>query len=121
MPSSWEVQVRGRRKHRVRETISEFTSERDEREFTFSTTPKVTKILLSTHNNAIISSDQPLSKILPHPLSFSYSVKDLGVTVASNLKFSRQCNESVKKTNRMTGWINKKFSFKNKDVVLPCI
>ncbi len=48
-----------------------------------------------------------------------HSVKDLGVTVSSNLKFSQQCNESVKKANRMVGLIKRKFSFKKKDVVLP--
>ncbi len=30
-----------------------------------------------------------------------HSVKDLGVTVTSNFKFSQQFNESVKKANRM--------------------
>ncbi len=45
------------------------------------------------------------------------SVKDLVVTVASNLKFSQQCNESVKKANRMMSLIERNFSFKNKDVV----
>ncbi len=48
-----------------------------------------------------------------------YSVKDLGVTLSYNLKFSQQCNESVKKANRMMGLIKESFSFKNKDVVLP--
>ncbi len=33
------------------------------------------------------------------------SVKDLGVTVSSNLKFSQQCNEAVKKTMRMLSLI----------------
>ncbi len=42
-----------------------------------------------------------------------HSVKDLGVTVASTLKFSQQCNESVKKANRMMGLIKRKFSLKN--------
>ncbi len=37
------------------------------------------------------------------------SVKDLGVTVSSNLKFSEQCNEAVKKANRMLDLIKKKF------------
>ncbi len=40
-------------------------------------------------------------------------VKDLGVTVPSNLKFSQQCNESLIKTNRMLGFIERNFSFKN--------
>ncbi len=43
-----------------------------------------------------------------------HSVKDLGVTVASNLKFSLQCNESVKKANRTMGVIQGNFSFKKK-------
>ncbi len=41
-------------------------------------------------------------------------VKDLGVTITSNLKFSQQC-----KANRMLGFIKRIFSFKNKDMVLP--
>ncbi len=48
-----------------------------------------------------------------------HSVKDLGVTVASNLKFSQQCNEIVKIASRMMGLIKRKISFKSKDVVLP--
>ncbi len=49
------------------------------------------------------------------------SVKDLGVTVASNLKFSQQCKDAAGKANtcRMLGFINRHFSFKNKDVILP--
>ncbi len=42
-----------------------------------------------------------------------HSVRNLGVTVGSNLKFSQQCY--VKKANRMTGLIKRKFSFKNKE------
>ncbi len=37
------------------------------------------------------------------------SVKDLGITVASNLKFSQQCNESIKKANSMMGLIMRNF------------
>ncbi len=49
-------------------------------------------------------------------------VKDLGVTVASSLKFSQQCKEAGGKANTMLGFINRNFSFKNKDVTLPpCI
>ncbi len=41
-------------------------------------------------------------------------VKDLGVSIASNLKFSQQ----FKDANRMLGFINKNFFFKNKDIIL---
>ncbi len=46
------------------------------------------------------------------------SVEDLDITVMSNLKFSQQC-KSVIKANRIMGFIKRKFSFKNKDLVLP--
>ncbi len=48
-----------------------------------------------------------------------HCVKDLGVTITLNLKFSRQCKEAVGKANRMLGFIKKKISFKNKDIILP--
>ncbi len=48
-------------------------------------------------------------------------VKDLGVTIASNLKFSQQCKNAAGRANRMLGIIKRHFSFKNKDirVILP--
>ncbi len=46
------------------------------------------------------------------------SVRDLGVTAASTLKFSQQCKDAAGKANRMLGFINRNFSFKNKDVIL---
>ncbi len=46
-------------------------------------------------------------------------VKDLGVTIASSLKFSQQSKDAVGKANRMLGFMNRNFSFKNKDVILP--
>ncbi len=46
-------------------------------------------------------------------------VKDLGISIASNLKFSRQCKDAVDKANRMLGFINRNFSFKKKDIILP--
>ncbi len=45
-------------------------------------------------------------------------VKDLGVTIASNLKFSQQCKDAVDKANRMLGFIKRNMSFKNKDIIL---
>ncbi len=49
-------------------------------------------------------------------------VKDLGVTVASSLKFSQQCNNATGKANRKLGFRNRNILFKNKDVILPlCI
>ena len=47
------------------------------------------------------------------------SVKDLGVTISQNLKFSQQCNEAANKANRMLGFINRNFTFKSKDIILP--
>ncbi len=46
-------------------------------------------------------------------------VKELGVTVASSLKFSKQCKDGAGKADRMLYFINIKFSFKNKDVLIP--
>ncbi len=46
-------------------------------------------------------------------------VKDLGVSVASSLKFSQQCKDAAGKANRMLGFINRKISFKTKDIILP--
>ncbi len=50
-----------------------------------------------------------------------YCVKDLGVTITSNLKFSQQCKEAAGKANRMLGIIKRNFSFKNKDIILPLV
>ncbi len=46
-------------------------------------------------------------------------VKDLGVSIASNLKFSWKYKDAVGKANRMLDFINRNFSFKNKDIILP--
>ncbi len=45
-------------------------------------------------------------------------VKDLDVTTASNLKFSQQCKDAAAKANKMLGFTNKNFTFKNKDTFL---
>ncbi len=46
-------------------------------------------------------------------------VKDLGFSIASNLKFFQQCKDAASKANRMVGFLNRNFSFKNKDIILP--
>ncbi len=48
-----------------------------------------------------------------------HCVKALGVTITSNLKFSQHCKEAACKANKMLGFINRNFSFKNKDIILP--
>ncbi len=45
-------------------------------------------------------------------------VKYLGVLIASNLEFSQQCKDAASKANRMLGFINRNFSFKNKDIII---
>ncbi len=45
--------------------------------------------------------------------------KNLGVKIASNLKFSQQCVDAANKANRMLGFMKRNFLFKNKDVILP--
>ncbi len=47
------------------------------------------------------------------------SVKDLDVSIASNLKFSQQCKDAASKASRMLGFTNRNFSFKNKAIILP--
>ncbi len=46
-------------------------------------------------------------------------VKDFGVTIASNFKVSQQCKDAADKANGMVGFLNRNFSFKNKDIILP--
>ncbi len=46
-------------------------------------------------------------------------VKDPGIKIASNLKFSQQCVDAANKANRIVGFIKRNFSFKNKDVIFP--
>ncbi len=46
-------------------------------------------------------------------------IKVVGVAIASSLKFSQQCKDAAGKVNRMLGFINRNFLFKNKDVILP--
>ncbi len=48
-----------------------------------------------------------------------HCVKDLGVTITSNLKFFQQCKDAVGKADRMLGFIKRNFSFKNKGIILP--
>ncbi len=43
-------------------------------------------------------------------------IKHLGVTTASNLKLSQQCQAATGKANRILGFINRYFSFKKKAI-----
>ena len=44
--------------------------------------------------------------------------KDLGVTITSDLKFSKQCIEAEKQAQRMLGYIKRQFGYRNKEIVL---
>ncbi len=46
-------------------------------------------------------------------------VKDLAVSIASSLKFSKQSKDVAGKANIMLSFINRNISFKTKDVILP--
>ncbi len=45
--------------------------------------------------------------------------QNLGVSIASNLKSSQQCKDAAGKANKILGFINSNFTFKNKDIILP--
>ncbi len=45
-------------------------------------------------------------------------IKDLGVTIASNLKFPLHRKEAACKANRL-GFMNINFFFKSKNIILP--
>ncbi len=46
-------------------------------------------------------------------------VEDFRVTVAFILKFSQHCKGDAGKANRMLGFINRNFWFKNTDLIIP--
>ncbi len=46
-------------------------------------------------------------------------VEDLGITIASSLKFSQLCKDAAGKANRMLSFIKRNFSFENKGVIVP--
>ncbi len=48
-----------------------------------------------------------------------HCVKVLGVTITWNLKFSQYCKEAACRANRMLGFINRIFFFRNKDTIQP--
>ncbi len=48
-----------------------------------------------------------------------HCIKDRGIVIAVNLKFSLHCDEAACKANIILGFINRNFSFKNKDIILP--
>ncbi len=58
-------------------------------------------------------------EISDEKLESVHCVKDLGVTISSNLKFSHQSKAAAGKANRKLGFIKKNFSFKDKDIIVP--
>ncbi len=45
--------------------------------------------------------------------------KNPGVTITSSLKFFKQYKDAAGDTDRMLDFMNRNFSFKNKDIILP--
>ncbi len=45
--------------------------------------------------------------------------KDRGISITLNLNFSQQCKDAVSKAKRMPAFINRNFSFRNKDITPP--
>ncbi len=66
-------------------------------------------ILLVDTRNQILDYDMNGTK-----LESAQWVKDLGITITSNLKFSKQCTGAAGKGNRMVGFINRNFSLEIK-------
>ncbi len=66
------------------------------------------------HSNKKYEYDMMGQKIVATP-----SVKDLGITISKNLKFSQHCNEAAKKANRILGFVKRNFTYKSKDIILP--
>ncbi|MCP3679103.1 MAG: reverse transcriptase family protein [Gammaproteobacteria bacterium] len=58
-------------------------------------------------------------KMMGNNIESVSQVRDLGVTITSNLKFSQQCNEVSLRANRMLGFIKRNFVFKSKDIIIP--
>ena len=52
-------------------------------------------------------------------ISTSNSVKDLGITLSRDLKFSQHCSEAAKKVNKMLGFMKRNFTFMSKATVIP--
>ncbi len=46
-------------------------------------------------------------------------VKDLGVSITSNLKICQQCKDAAGKAHRMLGFRKSCLSFKMKDIIVP--
>ena len=51
-------------------------------------------------------------------LSSTEKEKDLGVTVSKDLKPSQHCTETIKKANKLVGFIGRTFEFKSEKVIL---
>jgi len=48
-----------------------------------------------------------------------FEEKDLGVNMSNDLKWEKQCNEVVKKANKILGMIKRNFFNRSKDIILP--
>ncbi len=61
-------------------------------------------------------------RIVTRNQKFQYEVNGIkfeSITIASSLRFSQQCKGAAAKADRILGFINKNFSFKNKHTMHP--
>ena len=67
-----------------------------------------------------IGSANPRSdySLLGQTLEVTDLEKDLGVLISSDLKFSKQCIEVEKKAQKLLGYIQRQFQYRNKEIVL---
>ena len=72
------------------------------------------KVMHIGHNNLNANYE-----LLGHNIESVDREKDLGVLISKDLKFSQQCIEAERKAQKLLGYIKRRFSYRNKEIVLP--